>query len=64
MTATSMFSAIFPDRAGANGVIDQVNLPIPASTPKGPVDINCHFTFPSFLMPVYGKGNTVTITVQ
>lgn len=42
-------------------LIDQANIPIPASTPKGSVDITCGFG-PSNNQ--FGNGNTVNITVQ
>lgn len=47
---------------GPGALIDQVNIPIPANTPKGTVNISCQFG-PSFYS-YHGNGNTVTITVQ
>ena len=49
---------------GADAVLDQVNIPIPANTAKGKVDIACHFQYTVGDGYAFGNGNTVTITVQ
>jgi uncharacterized protein (TIGR03437 family) len=50
----------------AESLIDQVNMLIPANTPKGNVGISCHFGIAGLpgLIYNYGNGTTVTITVQ
>jgi hypothetical protein len=60
-------SYIGPQAEGS--LIDQMNIPIPANTPKGPVNISCSFGFPSSDGSVsspytHGNSNTVTIVIQ
>ena len=50
-------------------LIDQMNIPIPANTTKGSVNISCSFGFLSSAGSVsssytHGNSNTVTIVVQ
>jgi uncharacterized protein (TIGR03437 family) len=62
-------TAVTPTYIGLQGpraVVDQVNIPIPANTPKGPVNISCQFGIAGMpgLSYNHGNGNTVTIMVQ
>jgi uncharacterized protein (TIGR03437 family) len=47
---------------GPGALIDQVNIPIPANTPKGSVNISCQFTGTNSYN--FGNVNTVTIVVE
>jgi uncharacterized protein (TIGR03437 family) len=64
-------AAVTPSYFGPQGEspgVDQVNLMIPADTPKGQVDVSCSFRAADdggvFTNALYGLGNTVTLSVR